>query len=288
MQNYNQVYFKTEFNFLLKNYKDKLPHSWIFYGPKGTGKREFLINFVKEIYKDKDDYKQFLYEINSLQNIALIDDVRNLINQGHLTNSSSNKYKTFLIVNNFELLNINSSTALLKTIEEPPNNTIIVLITHNLKLIPKTIKSRCIRLRLSPYDSWVFSKKKTNENEIENFKICNGQPEIFHILNSDDGNLIKSEIKRILRKNKFEFLDCENLYSKISKDFDSLFPILTNTIYFLLKEKFKRKELDLNKKNIIINYLEFLKNKFNKNFLLEKKRVLHLIISEYFYLGLNR
>ena len=116
MQNYNQAYFKAEFNFLLKNYKDKLPHSWIFYGPKGTGKHEFLINFIKEIYKEKKDYKQFLYEINSLENIALIDDVRNLINQSHLTNSSSNKYKTFVIVNNFELLNINSSTALLKTI----------------------------------------------------------------------------------------------------------------------------------------------------------------------------
>ena len=160
MQNYNQSYFKTEFNFLLKNYKDKLPHSWIFYGTKGTGKREFLINFVKEIYKENNDYKQFLYEINSFENIALIEDVRNLINQSYLTNSSSNKYKTFVIVNNFELLNINSSTALLKTIEEPPNNTIIVIITHNLKLIPKTIKSRCIRLRFSPYDSWVFSKKK--------------------------------------------------------------------------------------------------------------------------------
>ena len=41
------------------------------------------------------------------------------------------------------------------------------------------------------------------------------------------------------------------------KRFDSLFPIITNTIYFLLKEKFKQKELDLDKKNIIINYLEF-------------------------------
>ena len=69
----------------------------------------------------------------------MIEDVRNLINQSYLTNSSSNKYKTFVIVNNFELLNINSSTALLKTIEEPPNNTIIVIITHNLKLIPKQL-----------------------------------------------------------------------------------------------------------------------------------------------------
>ena len=80
--------------------------------------------FFKKIY-DKKNYAQFVYEINGDDNLALIDDVRKIINQSFLTNSINNS-KTFLVIKNLELLNINSKNALLKTIEEPPNNTILI------------------------------------------------------------------------------------------------------------------------------------------------------------------
>ena len=81
----------------------------------------------------------------------MIDDVRKLINQCNLTNSVDGINKTFLVINNLELLNKNSIIALLKTIEEPPPNTVLILITHNLKLIPQTIQSRCIKIKFNPY-----------------------------------------------------------------------------------------------------------------------------------------
>ena len=47
-----------------------------------------------------------------------------------------------MIIDNAELMNIASSNALLKTLEEPQENTILILITSKPDFLPKTILSR--------------------------------------------------------------------------------------------------------------------------------------------------
>jgi len=46
-------------------------------------------------------------------------------------------------------MNINAANALLKTLEEPPKNTVFLLVSHNPQSLLPTIKSRCRELRLS-------------------------------------------------------------------------------------------------------------------------------------------
>jgi DNA polymerase-3 subunit delta' len=46
-------------------------------------------------------------------------------------------------------MNTNAANALLKTLEEPPKNTVFLLISHNPQSLLPTIKSRCRELRLS-------------------------------------------------------------------------------------------------------------------------------------------
>ena len=46
-------------------------------------------------------------------------------------------------------LNVNAANALLKTLEEPPKNTVFLLISHNPESLLPTIKSRCRELRLA-------------------------------------------------------------------------------------------------------------------------------------------
>jgi DNA polymerase-3 subunit delta' len=277
--------YKLELDYLINNYKQKIHHSWIFHGPKGSGKSMFLDYFFKKIY-DKKNYAQFVYEINGDENLALIDDVRKIINQSFLTNSINNS-KTFLVIKNLELLNINSKNALLKTIEEPPNNTILILITHNFKLIPKTIKSRCIKIKFNPYKSIIYKNIKKDTYE-ENFKIGNGQPQVIKDLVSEDGKFVKNELINLLQKKELDFLEFEKLYTRISKSYDQFFPIIINTIFYILKNKFRKNLQNLNINRLIIVYLDFLNNNFKKKFQLDKKKSLHLILSEYFYLGLNK
>ena len=46
--------YKQEFEFISKLYlKEIFPHSWIFYGPKESGKRKFLDIFLKSFDKKK-------------------------------------------------------------------------------------------------------------------------------------------------------------------------------------------------------------------------------------------
>ena len=245
----------------------------------------FLDYFFKKIY-DKKNYAQFVYEINGDDNLALIDDVRKIINQSFLTNSINNS-KTFLVIKNLELLNINSKNALLKTIEEPPNNTILILITHNFKLIPKTIKSRCIKIKFNSYKSIIYKNIKKDTDE-ENFKIGNGQPQVIKDLVSEDGKFVKNELINLLQKKELDFLEFEKLYTRISKSYDQFFPIIINTIFYILKSKFRKNLQNLKINRLIIVYLDFLNNNFKKKFQLDKKKSLHLILSEYFYLGLNK
>tara|TARA_B100000963_G_scaffold15540_1_gene11874 strand:+ start:536 stop:1405 length:870 start_codon:yes stop_codon:yes gene_type:complete len=278
--------YKPEFDFMTKLYlKEIFPHSWIFYGPKGSGKRKFLDIFIQKVLKEKKN-EQFVHEINGDDNIAMIDDVRKLINQCNLTNSVDSIKKTFVLINNLELLNKNSIIALLKTIEEPPPNTVLVLIANNLKLIPKTIQSRCIKIKFNPYKLLIDKNEK--ESEIENILISDGHPNIYNLLVTEDGILIKDEIKKILELQSLEYIDFENFYLKISKDFDTFFPLIINIVFFTLKLNFKNHLCDLNKKLKILNFLDFLKNNFKKGLLLDNKRALFLMFNEYVSLQLSK
>ena len=278
--------YQREFDLISKLFlKKTFPHSWVFHGPKQSGKRKFLDIFIKSIYKDKN-IDQFVFEINDDENIAMIDDIRNLINQCNLTNSVNNVYKTFLVINNLELLNKNAVIALLKTIEEPPPNTVLILITHNLKLIPKTIQSRCIKVSFNPHK--LIISKYENMNDQENFKISDGSPSIYNFLLSNDGNSIKVEIKKILESHTLKYVDFENFYSKISNNFEVIFPLVINVIFFKLKQYFKSNICDLKKKQRILTFLDFMKKNFRKDFFIDKKKILFLIFNEYFSLELSK
>ena len=278
--------YHREFDLITKLYlRETFPHSLIFHGPKESGKRKFVDIFIKSIYKELN-IDQFVFEINSDENIAMVDDVRNLINQCNLTNSVDNINKSFLVINNLELLNKNSVIALLKTIEEPPPNTILILITHNLKLIPKTIQSRCVKIKFNPHQ--LLASKYENKSEQENLLISDGSPSIYNLLQSNDGNLIKVEIKKILESQTFKYVDFENFFLKISNNFDIYLPLVINLIFHNLKLYFKSNICDLNKKQKILTFLDFVRTNFRKDLFLDKKKILFLIFNEYFSLELSK
>ncbi len=138
-----------------------------FFNIKGSvqGKRlsknsmiEILDNYQQLINSSKNE-KELLKSIDKkvksktfLENISLIENFHNLNNiplqtikmlmeKMNLTLSEGKK-KVF-IFNGIELMKKEGSNAFLKSIEEPPKNTQIILITTNLNNILQTIKSRC-------------------------------------------------------------------------------------------------------------------------------------------------
>ena len=79
-----------------------------------------------------------------------IEDVRKL--QSYCSLSIADGGKRIIIIDTADDLNKSSSNALLKLLEEPPKNTIFLLISHQPNLLVPTIKSRCQKLSFSNLD----------------------------------------------------------------------------------------------------------------------------------------
>lgn len=81
-----------------------------------------------------------------------IDQIRAMIEWLSLS-SHYGRYKV-VILNPADTMNIAAANALLKTLEEPPGNTVLLLVTDRPSFLPATIRSRCqtLRLALPPSD----------------------------------------------------------------------------------------------------------------------------------------
>ena len=77
-----------------------------------------------------------------------IAEVRSVTNQSHLK-PYEGAYRVF-IFEDAETMNEAAANALLKTLEEPPEQTLLILLTSQEDRLLPTIKSRCSRIELSP------------------------------------------------------------------------------------------------------------------------------------------
>lgn len=114
------------------------------------------------------------------QNIS-INQMREL-SQKLVQTSQLNGWRV-AIINSIDDMNISSFNAILKTLEEPGQDTLIMLISHGMGKVPATIKSRCQVLNLNADKNrtldWLINKNsdQINDDEISNaMKVCYGAP----------------------------------------------------------------------------------------------------------------
>lgn len=109
-----------------------------------------------------------------------IDQVRGLIHSLSMS-SFLNSYKIG-IIKNAESLNEESANALLKTLEEPRNKVVIILITSDLESLPATIVSRSQLLRFRPVKTdliynYLIENFNANRVDARNLaRLCLGRP----------------------------------------------------------------------------------------------------------------
>lgn len=148
---------------LLKVLKSgKVPHALLFAGPRGTGKTSAARIIAKVVNCQKRKGKKLaepcnrchackqitagtaldLVEIDAASTRG-IDDIRNLREKVKLAPTQL-KNKVY-IIDEVHMLTTEAFNALLKTLEEPPANTIFILCTTAPEKLPATIISRCTR-----------------------------------------------------------------------------------------------------------------------------------------------
>ena len=143
-------------NFVSLYKSDKLPSKILISGKKGIGKSLLINNFLLKIFNSNNDQELIanmthpnilnIKKTNDKKNIE-IDQIREVVK---FTNQSSfNNKARFIIIDDAEFLNINSSNALLKNLEEPNENVFFILIFNSDMSLLDTIKSRCIEFKIN-------------------------------------------------------------------------------------------------------------------------------------------
>lgn len=128
--------------------KGKINHAYMFEGIEGIGKETFAYDLAKILLEtphleNAPDCIRVKPEGNSIK----IAQIRNL--QSDIVIKPHKKYKIY-IIDKAEKMTVEAQNALLKTLEEPPEYAIIILVTDNKEGLLPTIRSRCEIVKFTP------------------------------------------------------------------------------------------------------------------------------------------
>lgn len=152
----------------------RLPHAWLLTGPRGIGKATLAFRFARRLLArgehlpaeaDLPPEHPLFHQVAQgahpdLQVIEPpaetkgtrtrieigVEAVRTATTALHSTAAMGGR--RVLIVDGADALNRNAANALLKPLEEPPRDAVLLLVAHDLRRVLPTIRSRCAVLRL--------------------------------------------------------------------------------------------------------------------------------------------
>jgi len=145
--------------------RDRLGHAYLISGPPGSGKRGLasdLSNLVASAKTD-DVFSSpppgvFLAEPESKSRRIVIDQIRAL--EHALQMRSSNGHRKVVIIADADRLQPQAANAFLKTLEEPPNDSLLILLSAMPEVLPDTILSRCVAVPLTAEEEREFSAEE--------------------------------------------------------------------------------------------------------------------------------
>jgi DNA polymerase-3 subunit delta' len=138
---------------------ENIPHALLFSGPDKIGKKKTALEFVKSIFCKKlcgecyscrtIDSGTFpdLITLSAVEGNIEIEQIRDL--QNRLSLKSYNNSLKVGIINDAHLMRKDAQNSLLKTLEEPKGDTLLILITAYPEMLLPTIRSRLQQIKFS-------------------------------------------------------------------------------------------------------------------------------------------
>ena len=152
----------------------KVSHSYIFTGEPGSGKKLLAATFATTLQCEEKkaepckkcdsckkaigkNHPDIIIEKKKKPGTISIDEIREQVINDVAIKPYCSPYKIYIIAD-AEMMTIQAQNALLKTIEEPPEYAVIMLLTSNADSLLTTIQSRCVRLDLKVVDDSLVKK----------------------------------------------------------------------------------------------------------------------------------
>src|SRR5262245_16249612 len=122
---------------------ERLAHAYVFAGPPGVGKRMVAEEFARGL-----DAELMPVERAEEKRDIAVEQVRELLRR--LSFKSTGGRLRAVLVDDADRLNEEGQNALLKTLEEPPDRCLFILVTSSPALLLPTIVSRCHTVLFHP------------------------------------------------------------------------------------------------------------------------------------------
>ena len=148
--------------------QNRLAHAYLISGPPGSGKQMLaaelssLVNGtnVNDVFSAKAR-EIFVARPESRSRRIVIEQIRDL--EHALQMRASNGRRKVAIVSDADRLQPQAANAFLKTLEEPPKDSLLLLLSALPEALPETILSRCIAIPLAPEG---HPKNKAEEKQL--------------------------------------------------------------------------------------------------------------------------
>ena len=203
---------------------DAVSHAYILNGERGSGKRLLANLFAMSLQcqnraedgeacgkcqsckqVQSGNQPDIIKVTHEKPNTISVDDIRTQVNNDIVIKPYSSKYKIYIIPE-ADLMSAQAQNALLKTIEEPPEYAVIMLLTENAEALLPTIRSRCVMMKLRNIKDQLVKKYLMEQMEIPDYKadVCvafaqGNMGKAIMLATSEYFNEIKEEVVHLLR-----------------------------------------------------------------------------------------
>ena len=201
---------------------DKVSHAYILNGERGSGKKLLANLFAMTLLceqggpdpcnqchsckqAESGNHPDIIRVTHEKPNSISVDDIRTQVNNTVDIKPYQGPYKVYIIPQ-ADLMTPQAQNALLKTIEEPPEYAVFLLLTENAETLLATINSRCVMLKLRNIKDTLIKKYLMENLQIPDYKadVCTefaqgNMERAIMLANSEHFNEIREEAVQLLK-----------------------------------------------------------------------------------------